>query len=66
MNGKLPLSEEERIRKHKHSEKIRSYKYHHTEKGRLARQRANKKYRNKRKFLEALPFFGVSDFTIFL
>jgi hypothetical protein len=66
MPAKISLSNEERLRRYKYSEKKRSYKYHHTEKGRLAKQRANKKYRQKLKFLQALPFFGVNDFTIFL
>jgi hypothetical protein len=66
MRGKKPLPEEERIRRHRYSERNRSYKYHHTEKGREAKQRANKKYREKQKILSAFPFFGVPDFTIFL
>ena len=43
MPAKIYLSNEERLRRYKYSEKKRSYKYHHTEKGRLAKQRANRK-----------------------
>lgn len=63
MRGRKPLSTEERIRRHKYSEKKRSWKYHHTEKGKEARRRANKKYREKQKLLRMFPFYSVPNFN---